>query len=202
MWRSSLIFLFAVIRSGVSASKTGLTTEGIVLPDVRHINGVELIRNGHGVRSIPFLGMNVKVYVAGLYSNSPLRSDEDVMACTDSPIQMDFTFLRSVGRNRVISAWTQQLEHSVSYRYDGYEEDRDAFINMFASPIDYKGTQTVQIDGDNTAIIHQGTQKGVIRGRDFQRAFLSMWFGEQAVSEDLKTGLLDGTNHRHHVSMA
>ena len=120
----------------------------------------------------------------------------------ESPMQMDFTFLRSVGKSRVISAWTQQLEHSVSYRYDGYEKDRDSFINMFASPIAYRGTQTVQLIGDNTVIVDQGVHKGHIPGKNFQQAFLSMWFGERAVAEDLKAGLLDGAAHRNEPALA
>jgi hypothetical protein len=190
MWRPSLLCLFTIFITGVSAS-----TGGIDLPDVRHVNGVQLKRNGHGVRSITFLGMALNVYVAGFYSESPLLSDQEVMACQDSPMQMDFTFLRSVGKGRVISAWTQQLEHSVSHRYVGFERDRDNFIDMFASPIAYGGTQTVQIVGDNTVIVDQGVHKGSILGRDFQRAFLSMWFGDRAVAEDLKTGLLSGAAH-------
>jgi hypothetical protein len=108
---------------------------------------------------------------------------------------MDFTFLRSVGKSRVISAWSQQLAHSVSYSYDGYENDRDIFMEMFSSPIAYGGTQTVQIVGDDTVIVNQGVHKGSIPGKEFQRAFLSMWFGERAVGEDLKSGLLSGAAH-------
>jgi hypothetical protein len=195
MWRPSLLVLFTIFITGVSASTAG----GIDLPDVRHVNGVQLKRNGHGVRSITFLGMDIKVYVAGFYSESPLLSDQEVMACPqDSPMQMDFTFLRRVGKGRVISAWMQQLEHSVSYSsYEGYENDRDNFIDMFASPIAYGGTQTVQIVGDNTVLIDQGVHKGIIAGRGFQKAFLSMWFGERAVAEDLKAGLLSGAAHEH-----
>lgn len=173
---------------------TAGSIEGINLPDIQHVNGIELKRNGHGVRSINFLGMDMKVYVAGFYSKVPFSSPEEVMASQDDPMQLDFTFLRSVGRGRVISAWTQQMEYSVSYKYDGYERDRDDFIEKFASPISNGGTQTVKMIGDDTVIVDQGVDKGTIHGRDFQKAFLSMWFGERAVAEDLKSGLLHGAS--------
>ena len=187
--------MFASTVSAVVFQTAYANIEGVAIPDARYVNGVQLMRNGHGVRSITFLGMNVKVYVAGFYSQTPLLSDQHVMECRDSPMQMDFTFLRSVGKKQVISAWTQQLEHSVSHRYDGYENDRDQFIEMFASPISNGGTQTVQLVGDDTVIVDQGVSKGKISGREFQKAFLSMWFGERAVAEDLKKGLLSGAKH-------
>jgi hypothetical protein len=193
MWKKAILFVLTSIVCGVSAS---VETSGISLPDVMHVNGVQLKRNGHGIRSITFLGMSINVYVAGLYTPKPLLSEEDVYGHRDGPIQMDFTFLRSVGRNKVISAWSQQLEHSVSHSYDGYEKDRDKFIDLFSNHIAYGGTQTVQLVGDNTVIVDQGVHKGDILGRNFQKAFLSMWFGERAVGEDLKENLLDGAAHR------
>jgi hypothetical protein len=134
--------------------------KGVDLPDTRHVNGVKLQRNGHGIRSISFFGYDVKVYVAGFYTEVALTSEADVLQCRDSPMQLDFTFLRSVNKGRVISAWQQQLEHSVSYKYDGYEKDRDSFIEKLSSPIAFGGTQTVQLIGDNTVIVDQGSQKG------------------------------------------
>lgn len=174
-----------------------LSIEGVDLPSsVSHlVDGHVLYRNGHGVRSVSFYGLGVKVYVAGLYSKTPLRSEDDVWNC-DTPLQFDFTFLRSVGQGRVTQAWQTQLEHSVTHNmYDGYEHDRDLFIGMFG-PIAYKGTETVQLIGDDTWILDQGEVKGSIAGKDFQTAFLSMWFGERAVAVDLKDGLL-GTSHGH-----
>jgi hypothetical protein len=48
----------------------------------------------------------------------------------------------------------------------------------------------IQLSGEETVVVDQGIHKGAIRGRDFQRAFLSMWFGEKAVQPDLRDGLL------------
>jgi hypothetical protein len=205
-----------------------VVVEGIALPPTRILadDGMPLYRNGHGIRSIPFLGMNVKVYVAHLYSRRSLNQ-ENALALIESnsvnakafspsnridgsstnsnegnktyyhhhhnPLHFDFTFLRRVGQSRVVSAWTQQLEHSVTHRYDGYEQDRDRFIQLFSTgPIENGGTQTVQLVGDETRIIDQGCHKGTIVGREFQKSFLSMWVGPKAVGEDLKRNLFQG----------
>jgi hypothetical protein len=194
MRHSSLLFNAYIIFSTLFLLQNTLATMEFDLPDFRHVNGVALKRNGHGVRSISFFGMDIKVYVAGLYTETPLLSENDVLN-NDRMMQMDFTFLRSVGQGRVISAWTQQLDHSVSHKYDGYEHDRKRFIDMLSSPISSGGTQSVQLVGDNTVVVDQGVHKGNIYGRNFQRSFLSMWFGERAVAEDLKAGLLHGATH-------
>jgi hypothetical protein len=204
-----------------------VVVEGIALPPTRVLadDGMPLYRNGHGIRSIPFFGLNIKVYVAHLYSRRPLNQ-ENALALIDSttintktsspsdhhedyrtinddvdmnhhhhhnPLHFDFTFLRHVGQSRVVSAWTQQMEHSVTHRYKGYEQDRDRFIQLFSTGhIENGGTQTVQLVGNETRIIDQGSHKGTIVGPDFQKSFLSMWVGPKAVAEDLKRNLFQG----------
>jgi hypothetical protein len=204
MWRSSVLITMTLLFTMMSffkAVSASSACEGIQLPDIRHVNGVQLKKNGHGIRSISFFGMDIKVYVAEFYSESPLLSAEAVMEChnrddKNSPMQMDFTFLRSFGQSRVVSAWTQQLDYSVSHTYEGYKEDRDVFVELFSSgPIENGGTQTVQMVGDTTLVFDQGVYKGSIQGKDFQKSFLSMWFGERAVAEDLKANLLSGATH-------
>mmetsp|Transcript_18266 Transcript_18266/g.38347 ORF Transcript_18266/g.38347 Transcript_18266/m.38347 type:complete len:191 (-) Transcript_18266:213-785(-) len=161
------------------------------------------------MRFIPFFGMQIKIYVAAMYSAKPILSAAQAMRegleqtkngnedQHHGPLQLDFTFLRYVGQSRVVSAWTQQLTHSVTYRdYEEYETDRDRFIQLASEgPIENLGTQSVLLVGDETRIIDQGTLRGVIRGRNFQRSFLSMWFGSMAVCEDLKSHLLLGDEH-------
>lgn len=158
------------------------------LSDTKVVDGVTLYRNGEGVRVWNVLGMSVDIYIAGFWTAQQLQSADDILACK-MPKQMDFTFLRSVGQNGVSTAWRRQLDASVTFKYDGYEEDRDAFISMFG-PIQSGGTESVVIVGDATHIIDQGVTKGTIRGKNFQKAFFSMWFGERSVTPELKSGLL------------
>jgi hypothetical protein len=176
------------------ATMTPISLEGIDLPIQRELgNGKVLYRNGHGIRSFTFYGLSMKMYVASFYTETPLRSEEDVLSC-NCPLLFHFTFLRGVGQGKVKLAWQKQLEWSVTHSYDGYENDRDAFINMFG-PMEYKGTVTVKLADNHTDVLDQGKVKGTIKGVDFQRAFLSMWFGERAVADDLKIGLLGKQNH-------
>ena len=216
VWLSALL---TAADASTSVDATSLGGIDIKLPDVRLVNGVTLQRNGQGVRRISFFGMDINIYVAGLYSQSPLLCEEDVMGrCSSSSdseaspasskegnyeneittngcpiLQLEFTFLRSVGQGKVQMAWQRQLDHSVSYKYDGYEKDCEFFITMMSSrPIEYGGTQTVQLIGDETHVVDQGQLMGKIVGYEFQKSFLSMWFGATPVADDLKAGLLSG----------
>ena len=221
-------------KAATAISAKSITAEGIELPGYRVVDGINLIRNGHGLRHITYFGIGIRIYVVTMYSAKPILSAEQAMGQTaaqeqqqqnqdgirtivdasrtttsstnntskdnsnnNGPLQLDFTFLRYVSQSRVVSAWTQQLDHSVTYRdYEGYQADRDRFIRLASGGlIENKGTQSVQLVGDDTRIIDQGRLTGVIHGRNFQRSFLSMWFGSMAVSEDLKANLLKGDEH-------
>ena len=156
--------------------------------------------NGAGVRSINFFGWEFKVYVAGFYHSfpNPLQSTDDVYeAVQKHPMQFDFTFLRTVPQAKVTEAWQMQLEHSVDHRYDDYERDRDTFIASFG-PIAERGTVSVCLHPcGRTVLVDQGARRAVIESHNFQRAFLSMWFGPKAVHPDLKNGLLSGLHAKY-----
>jgi hypothetical protein len=205
------------IFTSTSTSKI-ISVEGVDLPGMRILDGISLYRNGHGMRFIPFFGLSIKIYVASVYSSIPILTVEQIMGKEkvdgngdgngynnnvdnhhhhDGPIQLDFTFLRYVGKSRVVSAWKQQLDHSVTYKdYDEYETDKAKFIQLLSSqPIENLGTQSVQLINSETRIIDQGKLMGIIRGKKFQRSFLSMWFGPMAVSDELKLNFLRGDAH-------
>jgi methyltransferase OMS1, mitochondrial len=155
---------------------------------IKEVDGTTLYHNGEGVRKWNLLGFDFDIYIAKFWSAKPLLSEEEVMAC-DKPKQMEFTFLKGVSQRAVRAAWKRQMDASVTYRYDDYERDRDQFISMFDA-IAEGGTVTVTLRGNETHIVDQGKIKGIIRGSNFQKAFLTMWFGSKAVTCELKQALL------------
>lgn len=162
--------------------------QGVKVPPSVEVNGQSLALNGAGLRTFSLLMVPIKIYVAAFYTPGPLRSEAEVLA-SPGPMEFSFTFLRAVDASDVARAWSSQFAASVSYTYAGYEKDRDAFVGMFGA-LQQGGVQKVRFVGADTLIFDQGTQKGIIAGRDFQRAFLSMWFGSNPVSADLKAALL------------
>jgi len=165
-----------------------LQIEGVDIPPQATVSGKTLQLNGAGLRTVVLLIVPIKAYVASFYAPAPLRSAKAVMA-SPGPLQLNFTFLQGVGQSQVTDAWTAQFKDSVTFTYAGFEADRDKFIRMFG-PLKKGGVETVVIDGDDTRVYDGGALKGTIAGRNFQKAFLSLWFGSNPVMPELKSALL------------
>lgn len=185
------IFLPAIALFGVVASSLpsrGMTIEGVTLPKEVSVAGATLPLNGAGLRVFRLGPVPIKVYVAALYAPSPVRSSEEVLA-SSGPLQFDFIFLRGFSQAQVTEAWNAQFKESVSYDYAGLADDQRAFVASFGAL--RKGTrQTVTFVGSETQVFEDGVLQGTVRGRDFQRAFLSLWFGAKPVAAELKEALL------------
>ena len=184
----SLLCLSVVAFLLPQTSLRAVQIQGVNVPPTVTFEGVPLALNGAGLRTFKLLMVPIKVYVAAFYTPTPLRS-ADAVENSSGPLQFDFTFLRAVGREDVSKAWSGQFDQSVSYTYPGYEKDRDAFITMFGA-LPEGGVEQVRFVGTNTVVSDCGTVRGTITGRDFQKAFLSLWFGPKPVSHTLRDRLL------------
>jgi len=170
----------------------GEVIEGINIPKTRALNGQTLQLNGAGVRTVTLVFIPIKAYVASFYSPSPLRSPEAVQAST-GPLQFNFTFLQGASQGQVTDAWNAQFKASVTATYSTLRDDQAAFVALFGS-LKKGSIQTVQFVGDETQVLENGSLKGTIPGRSFQKAFLSMWFGSVPVMSSLKADLLGGSS--------
>jgi hypothetical protein len=165
-----------------------LEIEGVKVPPQSSVNGQSLSLNGAGLRTVSIAFIPIKAYVAAFYTPAPLKSEEAVLA-SPGPLQFTFTFLKSVTQTQAVNAWQSQIQASMTYTYPGIEKDRTAFIGMFGA-INQGGTEMIQLVGSETQVYDNGKLKGTIQGRDFQKAFLSVWFGSNPVQQDLKAALL------------
>jgi len=165
-----------------------LEIQGVKVPPSVDFNAQTLPLNGAGLRTFSFLMVPIKIYVAAFYAPGPLRTEQAVLG-SPGPLEFTFTFLRAVDASDVAKAWSSQFAASNTHSYAGFEKDLAAFVGMFGA-LQTGGVQTVRFIGTDTRILDQGVPKGSIAGRDFQLAFLSLWFGSDPVSPDLKSSLL------------
>lgn len=179
---------FALVFFALSITAPALEIEGVRIPPAATVSGQTLRLNGAGLRTVVLLIVPVKAYVASFYAPSPLRSEKAVLA-SPGPMRFDFTFLQAVPQGQVARAWQAQFEDSVSYTYPGFDRDRDAFIKMFGA-LKKGGVETIELDEDVTRCYDNGILRGSVQGRDFQKAFLSLWFGSNPVMPSLKSALL------------
>ncbi len=177
-----LIGLFLGLTSSVSAVEIA----GVTVAPEKTVGGKQLKLNGAGLRTVFVL--KVKAYVASFYAPTALKSYEEVLSA-EGPFRFEFTFLRAVGQTRVTDAWVAQFKDSVSHVYPGFEKDRDEFVKMFG-PLKKGGIESVEIEGNETRVYDDGALKGKIEGKEFQKSFLSLWFGSKPVLASLKQDLL------------
>lgn len=186
--RLFILSLFTLTLTFSISPSRAVEIQGVVVPPKVEVAGDALQLNGAGLRTFSLVMVPIRIYVAAFYTPEPLRTASAVTA-SSGPLQFDFTFLRDVSQSDVSRAWSSQFTQSVSYTYPGYDKDRDAFIGMFG-PLKNGGVERVQFIGTNTLVYDSGTLKGTIAGREFQKSFLSLWFGSKPVAPDLKAALL------------
>jgi len=182
--------LAALFLTAFISSARALVIEGVTVPPQATAFGQVLQLNGAGLRTVVLLIIPVKAYVAAFYAPAPLRTQRAVLASL-GPLRFDFTFLQGVSNDQVAQAWKAQFDESATYSYPNFSADFASFIKLFG-PVKKMGTQSIQLVGTETFVYENGTLKGRVTGRDFQKAFLSLWFGTNPVAPGLKTGLLGG----------
>jgi len=181
---ASLLLLFS------SFALSAAEIEGVDVPQTKTVQGKTLQLNGAGVRTVKLAIIPIKAYVASFYTPKPLKSEAAVLA-SPGPLQFNFTFLKGASLGQVADAWNAQFKDSVTYTYDGYEQDLAKFVSFFGA-LSKGDTQTVVLTPDATIAYVNGKELGTIPGADFRKSFISLWFGSQPVQDSLKTELLGG----------
>lgn len=172
----------------LSTPSKALTMQGVEVAPQAVVSGKTLPLNGAGLRTVTLAFIPIKAYVASFYAPTPLRSYEAVLA-SQGPLQFNFTFLQGVSQKQVTDAWTAQFKESATATYPDLAKDQAAFIGFFG-PLKKGGVETVEIVGNETRAYDNGTLRGTIQGENFQKAFLSLWFGSSPVQASLKSDLL------------
>ncbi len=164
------------------------TVEGVDVPESVAVQGKSLSLNGTGVRSVKLAFIPIKVYVAAFFAPEALATADAVMN-SEGPLEFQFTFLRSANQGQVDDGWNKQFAFSVTDSYPGFADDQAKFVGLF-DPIGEGETQRVVLVGEETMVYDVGTYKGSVKGRNFQKAFLSLFFGSKPAAAALKSGLL------------
>ena len=180
--------LTATLFDGTFSCLQAGNIEGVAIPDSITIKGQSLHLNGAGLREISLLGVPIKLYVASFYTPSKVHTLDEVLA-SPRPIEINFTFLKGVSRRIVESTWRNQFAHNATYTYPEFDRDQETFISLLGN-LDEKGKDTVLFLPGETQVFDQGNLMGTIQGTKFQRAFLSLLFGEKPISQNLKVHLL------------
>ena len=157
----------------------------VALPDT--VKTVQL--NGIGYRKKFF----IKVYIGALYTESLARSRDEVVAL-DGPNRIGMHIVHDeISSEKLVAAWNEGFEENMSD--DDFEKMRpqiDKFNAMFPTVKQGDVIHLDYIPGTGTRVTINDEQKGVIAGKEFNRALLDIWLGEEPASSKLKKAMLGG----------
>lgn len=167
----------------------GLTVKDIDIPErVRNEDLPELVLNGAAVRQKYFV---VDIYVGALYLE---RTNQDPQAILQDPgyKRMAFYLLRDVRGRVVADAIYEGMQLNMSKEEtEAMEKELRDFVRIFDHKIKRGEVATLDyIPGQGTRLRIAGKDKGIIPGKRLYDAILSIWIGEQPVSEGFKAAIL------------
>ena len=159
----------------------------VSLPETTTVDGKTLKLNGMGLRK----KMVFKVYVAGLYLETPSRDAATVIS-SDQVKRMQLSVLRSLSSHQVSEAIEEGFEKNSKANMAALKPKLEKLETMI--PNVEKGDQILltYVPGKGTVVSAKNVEKGVIEGKDFADALFSVWLGASPVQEDLKKALLGG----------
>lgn len=159
---------------------------GVTLPDSVEVAGTTLVLNGMGLRE----KFTFDVYVGGLYLEKKSGNGEEI-AASDALKRMDMTFVRSVGKDKIVEGWTEGFKKNTPAKN---VEALQGKIGQFnAAMADMSKGDVISITyvpGKGTMVKVKGKESGPIAGVDFSRAVFSIWLGTNPPTAALREGLL------------
>ena len=184
-----LIATFVAATLGAGAAH-GKECKGVNFPDQAQVDSSNLSLNGLGLRQATMLKVNV--YVAALYV-AKTSSDPNALLASTAPSELILQFVRDVGAEDLRKGWTEGFEKNSKDQLPALKE-RIATLNGWMG--DVKTGQRlifVHKPGAGIEVNVNGAVKGIVKGDDFAKAFLSIWLGADPPNPEIKAGMLGGT---------
>ncbi len=187
-WRTVIVAALCTFLLTAPASTPAQAAElaGVTLPDFLKIDGRDASLVGVGLRKV----FVVKVYVCGLYMESPTNVPVEVIEA-DMPKGMIIHFLYKLSPEKLRKEYRNKIEENSPERSDDLNRRIDEFIDMFTDPTQ-KGDEFIYtyIPGDGVTVSIAGEIKGTIPGDDFMKSLFKVWFGEKPFDKKMKKELL------------
>lgn len=185
IFQSFLSVVFIIISTNLNARELA----GVSIEEQVSVSGIEqpLILNGAGIRYKIFF----KIYVGALYLPQPQKNAAVILNGSQANrVVMHFVY-DEVPQKKLVSAWQDGFESNTDESaYRKLKTRLAKFNQMFTSLHEGDVVLLDYLPGTGTRVSIKGEEKGVIEGADFNRALLSVWLGEDPVTEDLKEAML------------
>ncbi len=182
MRRMSLLAGMLVLVAGVASA---LDVAGVKVPDTMTVDGTALKLNGAGVRKKAIF----KVYVAGLYVETPSKDASALLASSDAK-RMHLWMLRDVKGSSVSGAIADGFELNSKAALPQLQPRLAKLATMIPDLKEGDQLSLTWVPDKGTVVNVRGTDVGTIEGRDFADALFAVWLGPNPIQDDLKKALL------------
>jgi hypothetical protein len=186
--KNLLTLVFGLLLCG---SASALEIEGVRLEDKAQLGDVSLQLNGAGLRTKLFLN----IYVGALYLPQKQTSADAIIA-GEHERRVALHMLRGVSSKTLFGAFDKAIrKNHTSAELIVLDEQLRQMEQIFAAIADVKPADVIMLDylpGSGTRITVNDMARGTIAGKEFYRALLKIWLGNNPVQQELKKGMLGG----------
>lgn len=161
------------------------TRDKVTMPDTITVKGKDLVLNGLGTRKATWL--RVKVYVGGLYLD---KKSKDAQAILNNKglKYLRMHFVRDVKGEKLINGWNEAFANAVKDRTK--IQKRISEFNKLMGDIKKNQEIVLTFSDKGVQVDFANSKSGMIKGADFAKDLLSVWF-INAADEGLRDGLLN-----------
>jgi len=160
--------------------------QGVNMPNTIQVDGTQLTLNGMGIREATVLQVNV--YVAGLYVETPSR-DANAILNSDTKKRIVLHFVHNIDRDQAVEAAREGFRNNAP---NAPAAKVNQFVSYLSAMREGQVMQYTYIPGRGTEVVVNGQVKGTIEGADMGRAIFSLYIGRRPPNAGLRTGLLGG----------
>jgi hypothetical protein len=149
----------------------------------------ELHLNGASLRELYLL---IETYVGALYLEKPSTDPQEILDSQTHKRMVFHVMMKKVGARRIANALQEALVMNVTKeQHKELAEEIEQMLSYFDGKM-HRGEEAIfdYIPGKGTQITINNQVKGLIPGKDYYRAMLSIWIGENPVGRSFKDDIL------------
>lgn len=187
---ATLVALVALVASVmVPTAKAQASCGGVSFPPKTTAFGIELKRNGMGIRTATFL--NVHVYVAALYAEHPSRKVAALLKETEPKVML-MHFKRDVDRDELVDALKEAVRNNAPSEYKKVLPHLTRFAKRLPQLVEGTRLTLAYRPGHGLDVSVNGRSRGVEADDHFGNLVFRSFLGPKPPDEDLKVGLMGG----------
>ena len=181
-----LLFVAVVISSTAVAQKR---VGGVTLPATLNIQENTLHLNGAGVRE----KLWIDLYAAGLYLGKKTTNADDVLNA-EKPMAIKLHIVsKLITSEKMVDAVTEGFKNATNGNTDPIQNEIDTMLGFFKEDIKKNDVfDLVYVPGKGVVAYKNGTERGVVKGKEFKKALFGIWLSNRPADDGLKNDLLAG----------